>query len=94
MPNNPILEELYAVRRQIMDEHGDNLFAYLHAEFERLKAAGHPIAYFPQRTQHSSYEPFVRSPCLDTETGYPLRSAAAMPLGKKRQKLPGFSAVR
>lgn len=50
MPNNPILEELYAVRRQIMNEHGDDLTAYLHAQFERLKASGHPIANFPQRT--------------------------------------------
>lgn len=47
---NPILEELYAVRRQIMKEHGDDLTAYLHAEFERLKASGHPIANIKQRT--------------------------------------------
>ena len=50
MPNNPILEELYAVRRQIMNEHGDDLAAYLHSEFERLKASGHPIANVKQRT--------------------------------------------
>jgi hypothetical protein len=50
MPNNPILEELYAVRRQIMNEHGDDLVAYLHSEFERLKASGHPIANIKQRT--------------------------------------------
>ena len=50
MSTNPILEELYAVRRQIMDEHGDDLTAYLHAEFERLKASGHPIANVKQRT--------------------------------------------
>jgi len=50
MPANPILEELYAVRRNIMVEHGDDLSAYLHAEFERLKAAGHPIADMKQRS--------------------------------------------
>lgn len=49
MPANPILEELYAVRRQIMNEHGDDLAAYLHAESERLKASGHPIANIKQR---------------------------------------------
>ena len=50
MSNNQILEELYAVRRQIMNEHGDNLTAYLHSQFERLKASGHPIANIKQRT--------------------------------------------
>lgn len=50
MPANPILEELYAVRRQIMIEHGEDLPAYLHSEFERLKALGHPVANIKQRT--------------------------------------------
>lgn len=50
MPRNPILEDLYAVRRQIMAEHGDDLGAYLHAQFERLKASGHPIANIKQRS--------------------------------------------
>lgn len=40
LPKNPILEELYAVRSQIQAEHGDHLSAYLHSEFERLKAGG------------------------------------------------------
>jgi hypothetical protein len=50
MPKNPILEELYAVRSQIQAEHGDHLSAYLHSEFERLKAGGHPVAQIKQRT--------------------------------------------
>jgi len=50
MPKNPILEELYAVRSRIQAEHGDHLSAYLHREFERLKAAGHPVAQTKQRT--------------------------------------------
>ncbi len=50
MSANPILEELYAVRRQIMSEHGNDLSGYLHTEFERLKASGHPIAQIKQRT--------------------------------------------
>ena len=50
MSVNPILEELYAIRRQIMAAHGDDLAAYLHVEFERLKASGHPIANIKQRT--------------------------------------------
>jgi hypothetical protein len=50
MPKNPILEELYAVRSQIQAEHGDRLSAYLHSEFERLKAEGHPVAQVEQRT--------------------------------------------
>ncbi len=50
MPKNPILEELYAARSQIQAEHGDHLAAYLHSEFERLKAGGHAIAQIEQRT--------------------------------------------
>ncbi len=50
MTENPILSELYAVRAQILENHGDNLSAYLHAEFERLRAEGHPISEIPQRT--------------------------------------------
>lgn len=50
MPKNPILEELYAVRSQIQAEHGEHLSAYLHSEFDRLKAEGHPIAQITQRT--------------------------------------------
>lgn len=50
MSKNPILEELYAVRSQIQAEHGDHLSAYLHSEFERLTAAGHPVARIQQRT--------------------------------------------
>ncbi len=50
MPKNPILEELYAVRSQIQAEYGDHLSAYLHSEFERLKAGGHPVAQIEQRT--------------------------------------------
>ena len=54
MPKNPILEELYAVRSQIQAEHGDHLSAYLHSEFERLKAGGHPVAQIKQRTIRST----------------------------------------
>jgi hypothetical protein len=50
MPKNPILEELYAVRSRIQAEHGDHLSAYLHSEFERLRAEGHPVAQIKQRT--------------------------------------------
>ena len=50
MTNNPILEELYAVRREILNKYGDDLGANLHSEFERLKASGHPIATIKQRT--------------------------------------------
>ena len=50
MPKNPILEELYAVRSQIQAEYGEHLAVYLHSEFERLKAAGHPVAQIKQRT--------------------------------------------
>lgn len=47
---NPILSELYDVRRQILAEHKDDLQDYLHAELERARADGHPIAKIKQRT--------------------------------------------
>ena len=50
MSTNPILDELYRVRSAILTEHGDDLDSFLQAEFERLKAEGHPIAKIKQRT--------------------------------------------
>jgi hypothetical protein len=50
MTTNPILNELYRVRSEILAEHGNDLDAFLQAEFERLKAEGHPIAKITQRT--------------------------------------------
>lgn len=46
---NPILKEIYHVRRQILAEHKDDLGDYLRAEFARAKASGHPIAKIKQR---------------------------------------------
>jgi len=50
MQRNPILEELYTIRHQIMADHGDDLTAYLHSQFEQTKSSGHPIARIKQRT--------------------------------------------
>ncbi len=50
MTKNPILGELYGIRSQILKEHGDDLRGYLHGQFERLRAEGHPIAQIKQRT--------------------------------------------
>lgn len=50
MTTNPILEELYQIRSEILTEHGDDLNSYLQAEFEKLKSEGHPIAKIKQRT--------------------------------------------
>jgi len=46
---NPILEELYETRRQILAEHKDDLGAYLHEELKKAKASGHPVANIKQR---------------------------------------------
>ena len=50
MTTNPILEELYAARDQIMVEYGNDLGAYLRDAAERTKTSGHPIARIKQRT--------------------------------------------
>ncbi len=57
MAKNPILEELYAVRSQIQAEYGDQLSDYLHSEFERLKAEGHPVAHVEQRSVRGNETP-------------------------------------
>ena len=47
---NPILKELYDIRREILGEHQDDLADYLRAELAKTKASGHPIAKIKQRT--------------------------------------------
>ena len=47
---NPILEELYAARAQIMAQYGNDLGAYLRDAAERTKTSSHPIAKIKQRT--------------------------------------------
>ena len=47
---NPILNELYDIRREMLDEHQDDLTEYLRAELAKSKAAGHPIAKIQQRS--------------------------------------------
>lgn len=50
MTTNPVLEELYAARAQIMAKYGNDLGAYLRDAAKRTKASGHPIAKIKQRT--------------------------------------------
>ncbi len=50
MATNPILEELYAARAQIMAQYGNDLGAYLRDAAERTKTSDHPIAKIKQRT--------------------------------------------
>ena len=50
MTKNPILDELYEIRCQILANHPDDLRDYLRSELERLKSEGHPIAQIKQRT--------------------------------------------
>lgn len=50
MTPNPILEELYTARAQIMAEYGNDLGAYLRDAVERTKKSGHPIAKIKQRS--------------------------------------------
>ncbi len=48
--NNPILEELYAARAEIMARYANDLGAYLRDAAERTKSSDHPIAKIKQRT--------------------------------------------
>jgi hypothetical protein len=51
MPTNPILEEIYAARDQLLAEcHGD-VHAYIEEARKRALASGRPIATPKQRTK-------------------------------------------
>ena len=47
---NPILKEIHDIRKQILNEHDDDLGAYLRSELKKTKASGHPVAKIKQRT--------------------------------------------
>ncbi len=46
---NPILNELYDIRREILAEHKDDLADFLRDELAQAKSAGHPVANVNQR---------------------------------------------
>jgi len=50
MTRNAILDELHAVRRQILAEYNGDTSAYLRDAQARLEASGRPIAHRKQRT--------------------------------------------
>lgn len=50
MARNPILEEIYKVREQILAEYHGDTSAYLRDAQGRLIASGRPIAKIKQRT--------------------------------------------
>lgn len=50
MTHNAILDELHAVRRQILAKYHGNTAAYLHDAKARLEASGRPLDHRKQRT--------------------------------------------
>lgn len=50
MTRNPILEEIYAARTEILAEYQGDLGAYLRSANERMQASGHQVANVTQRT--------------------------------------------
>jgi len=50
MSHNAILDELHAVRQQILDDYNGDTAAYLRDAKARLKSSGRPIAQIKQRT--------------------------------------------
>lgn len=42
---NPILQEIYAARDEILAEYGGDLTAYIHSAERRALASGHPVAH-------------------------------------------------
>lgn len=50
MTRNPILEEIYQIREQILAEYQGDTSAYLRDAQKRLLASGRPVAKIKQRT--------------------------------------------
>lgn len=50
MATSTILDELHAIRRQILAQYNGDTAAYLRAAQARLAASGRPIAHRAQRT--------------------------------------------
>lgn len=57
MNSNPILEELYRVRSELLAEHHGDLGAYLAAAAERARDSSHPIAVISQRSIRIGWKP-------------------------------------
>ena len=51
MTFNPILDEIHAIREQLLAEHGGDLHAYVEAARKRALASGRPICLPKQRTK-------------------------------------------
>ncbi|MDA0833984.1 MAG: hypothetical protein O2955_18565 [Planctomycetota bacterium] len=49
MTTNPILEEIYAARRQLLADHSGDIHAYVQEARERALKSGRPIAKPKQR---------------------------------------------
>jgi hypothetical protein len=47
---NPILQEIHEARRQLMQEHPHDLAAFIRAELEASKRAGHPMSNIKLKT--------------------------------------------
>jgi hypothetical protein len=50
MSNNAILDELHAIRRELLAKYNGDMSAYLRDAQARLEASGRPIAHREQRT--------------------------------------------
>jgi hypothetical protein len=59
MNSNPILDELYRVRTELLAEHHGDLGAYLAAAAERAKQSSHPIAVISQRSIREGWKPHL-----------------------------------
>ncbi len=52
MAHNPILEEIYAARDQLLADHKGDVHAYVQDARQRALASGRPIATPKQRSRH------------------------------------------
>ncbi len=67
MPTNPILEEIYAARDQLLADCDGDVHAYVEEARKRALASGRPIATPKQRTKRCS--DLASASTVDDNTG-------------------------
>ena len=68
MTRNTILDELHAVRRQILADYDGDTAAYLRDAKARLESSGRPIAQLKQRTIRCTEAAKSRESEVDNQT--------------------------
>jgi hypothetical protein len=71
MARNAILDELHAIRRQILEDYKGDTAAYLRDAQARLEASGRPIAKIEQRRIHRTNAAVSQELAVESQSSPP-----------------------